>query len=111
MRKANLGGRAAPAGLSVLSMAAVLALGTMSSGAFALGGGVAPAPSVVRVSADPRIVDLGAADATDVKSISIGLAVRNKPALDAFVLSVADPKSANFRKLALFGSATLSTKA
>jgi subtilase family serine protease len=51
-----------------------------------------------RVSADPRVVDLGAAASTDVKNITVGLALRNKAALDTFVASVGDPTSANFRK-------------
>ncbi|WP_295993859.1 S53 family peptidase [Rugamonas sp.] len=57
-----------------------------------------PVSTPLRVSADPRIVDLGAAAATDVKSFTVALTVRNRAALDAFVASVGDPASANFRK-------------
>ena len=96
MRKMIFGARA-PVGLSVLSIAATLALGTLSTDAFALGGGIVAAPKVTQLT-DTRIVDLGAASATDVKSLTVTLAVRNKAALDAFVASVADSKSANFRK-------------
>jgi subtilase family serine protease len=96
MRKTIFGARA-PAGLSVISMAAALALGAMSTGALALGGGLPTAPTVSQLT-DPRIADLGAASATDSRSLTLTFAVRNKAALDAFVLSVADPKSANFRK-------------
>src|ERR1700756_3478690 len=51
-----------------------------------------------RISADPRIVDLGVAPATDVKTISLSLAVRNSAQLDAFIASLTDPTSPNFRK-------------
>jgi len=98
MRKPNLLGSQAPVGLSLISVAAALALGTISSGALALGGGVPQAPTVAQLAADPRIVDLGAAASTDVKSITVALALRNKAALDAFVASVADPHNASFRK-------------
>jgi subtilase family serine protease len=98
MQKTILGGLRAPAGLSMLAVAATLALGSMSSSAFALGTGLPTKANALRVAADPRIIDLGAAASTDVKNVSVGLAVRNKAALDAFVASVGDPKSANFRK-------------
>ena len=101
MQKTNLGGLRAPVGLSMLSMAAALALGAMSSPAAALGLAGLSGPTAIttpRVSADPRIVDLGVAASTDVKTITVMLAVRNQAALDALVASVADPKSANFRK-------------
>lgn len=51
-----------------------------------------------RVAADTRIVDLGVAAATDIKTISLSLAVRNADQLDAFIASLADPASPNFRK-------------
>jgi subtilase family serine protease len=51
-----------------------------------------------RVAADPRIVDLGVAASTDVKTISLSLAVRNADQLDTFIASLADPASPNFRK-------------
>ncbi len=98
MQKTILGGLRAPVGLSMLSVAAALALGAVSSSAFALGGGLPTTSNALRVGADPRIIDNGVAAATDVKSISVGLAVRNKAALAAAVASVGDPKSANFRK-------------
>ena len=102
MRKLILGGARAPAGLTVLAMAAAVALGSMSTSALALvgGGGTAPAPKVVapRLAADPRIVDLGVADPAALKSFTISLAVRNGAALTAAVAAVSDPKNANFRK-------------
>ena len=98
MQKTILGGLRAPVRLSLLSAASALALGALSTQALALGGGIPTTPNVLRVAADPRIVDHGAAAATDVKSISVALAVRNQAALDAFVAGVADPKNANFRK-------------
>jgi len=51
-----------------------------------------------RVSTDPRIVDLGVASPSDVKTITIALAIRNEAALDALVASISDPTSANFRQ-------------
>jgi len=51
-----------------------------------------------RVAPDPRIVDLGVAASGDVKTISLSLAVRNGDQLDAFIASLADPASPNFRK-------------
>jgi subtilase family serine protease len=51
-----------------------------------------------RVAADPRIVDLGVAAATDVKTISLSLALRNADQLEAFIASLGDPASPNFRK-------------
>jgi kumamolisin len=101
MQKTNLGGLRAPVGLSMLSMAAALALGAMSSPASATGLGGMSGPAAVttpRVSADPRIVDLGVAASTDTKNITVTLAVRNQAALDAAVAAVSDPKNASFRK-------------
>ena len=100
MYKMTRGGLRAPAGLSVVSMAAALALGAMSMPAQAglVGGSTPTLASKARVGSDPRIVDQGVAASTDVKSITISLAVRNKAALDAAVAAVADPKNANFRK-------------
>lgn len=97
MQKVNLGGLRAPVGLSILSVAAALALGTISPSALALGTAASTA-AAARVGADPRVVDLGVATSTDVKTISVALAVRNQAALDTFVASVSDPKNANFRK-------------
>lgn len=51
-----------------------------------------------RVAADPRIVDLGVAAATDVKTVSLSLALRNADQLDAFIAGLGDPASPNFRK-------------
>lgn len=98
MQKESFGKLGARAAVSALPMAAALALGTIStpSGALGLSG---PTTNVTpRVSTDPRILDLGAAALTDEKNITVTLAVRNQAGLDAFVASVADPKSANFRK-------------
>lgn len=98
MQKESFGKLGARAAVSALPMAAALAFGTIStpSGALGLSG---PTTNVTpRVSTDPRILDLGAAALTDEKNITVTLAVRNQAGLDAFVASVADPKSANFRK-------------
>ena len=98
MQKESFGKLGARAAVSALPMAAALALGTIStpSGALGLSG---PTTNVTpRVSTDPRILDLGVAALTDEKNITVTLAVRNQAGLDAFVASVADPKSANFRK-------------
>src|SRR3954470_2567806 len=64
------GGRFAPAGLSVLSLAALLALGTAAPSTMALSLPGAPKVTAARVTPDPRIVDLGLAAATDVKTIT-----------------------------------------
>lgn len=84
--------------VSALPMAAALALASISLPTEALGLSGPTVNTVPRVSADPRIVDLGAAAPTDEKNITVALAVRNQAGLDAFVSSVADRKSANFRK-------------
>ncbi|TFW23860.1 S53 family peptidase [Duganella callida] len=80
----------------LLMLCAALAAVTGSSQAISLPG-TAPLTKP-RVAADPRIVDLGVAAATDVKTISLSLAVRNADQLDAFIASLADPASPNFRK-------------
>ncbi|MBV8124156.1 MAG: S8/S53 family peptidase [Burkholderiaceae bacterium] len=83
-----------------LLLASVLCMTSAVSGhAFALGAGpVSPTVTTPRVSADPRIVDLGVAAPGDVKNITVTLAVRNQAALEAFVASVANPRSPNFRQ-------------
>jgi subtilase family serine protease len=102
MQKVIRGGLRAPVALSAVPMAAALALAAMSMPAQAgLASGGTSSPTLLakaRMSADPRIVDQGVAAPTDVKSVTISLAVRNKAALDAAVAAVADPKSASFRK-------------
>jgi subtilase family serine protease len=95
MQSTNFTALRAPVRLSLL--AAAISLSLASSGAFALGGGPTAAPSVSQLT-DPRVVDLGAAAATDVRTVTVRLAVRNKAALDTFVASLGDPKSPNFRK-------------
>ncbi len=101
MRTGNFNERRAPV-RTVLATAAILSLGFLSTGAMALGGGItalpAPAAGVSHMPADTRVVDLGAASATDVRSVTVTLAVRNKAALDAFVSTLTTPGSANFRK-------------
>jgi len=99
MKRTILQGRRAPIGLSMISMAAAFAIGSISSSAMALGTGL-PSSGVTspRVSADPRIVDLGIAAPGDTKTFSIALTPRNRAALDAAAASVGDPKSPNFRK-------------
>lgn len=74
---------------SLLASAAVVALGFAASTASAVPHAAAPV--------DQRIADLGPASPTDVKTVTIALAVRNAAALSAAVASVADPASANFR--------------
>ncbi len=100
MRNMKLGARA-PA-RTVLATAALVSLGMLSSGAFALGGGVvglpAPAAAATQLPADARIVDLGAASASTVRSVTVTLALRNKAALETFVTSLATPGNANYRK-------------
>src|SRR5471030_1050128 len=85
-------------GSKLLPMLALLtAAGVISTQALALG--IAPVNPIVttpRVSADPRIVDLGVAAPTDVRNITIALALRNQAGLDAFIASVSNPASANF---------------
>jgi len=92
MQKTILGGLRAPVGLSMLSVAAALALGAISSQATAASNLAAPH------SADPRVVDQGAAKATDMKYLTIALAVRNQAGLDAYVAALSDSTSPNFRK-------------
>jgi subtilase family serine protease len=76
--------------LTRVSAAVTLALGLAATSAMAVPHAAAPV--------DKRISDLGIAAAGDVKTVTIGLAVRNRAALDAAVASVGDPASANFRK-------------
>ena len=92
MNNRTLGWRApaAPSGLSTLSLAILLALGFAATTAMAVPHAAAPV--------DKRITDLGVAASTDVKAVTIGLAVRNAAALEAAVASVGDPASPNFRK-------------
>jgi kumamolisin len=99
MKRTILGGRLSPLSLSMIPMAAALAIGSLSSTASALGTGL-PASGVTapRVSADPRIIDLGVAAPGNVKQFSIALTVRNRAALDAAAAAVGNPKSASFRK-------------
>ena len=84
-------GPRASLGLSVLALAATLVIG-----------GVAPAVSAATVGAQaapaPKAVDLGVAAPGDLKSITVALALRNQAALEAFIASVSDAKSANFRQ-------------
>jgi len=75
-----------------------VALGAITSGAQAITlPGAAPLAKP-RVSADPRIVDLGLAASSDVKTISLSLALRNADQLDTFIAGLADPANPNFRK-------------
>jgi kumamolisin len=85
----------------ILSSTLFAGTGAISVQAITLGGGNATTTTALtapRVSPDPRIVDLGVAASTDVKNITVALALNNKAALDTFVASLADPTSANFRK-------------
>ena len=88
---------------SVLATASLLSLGLLSTGAFALGGlgGMPTTPAGVTkpsLTTDPRTIDLGAASATAVRSVTVTLAVRNQAALDTFVASLTNPASASYRK-------------
>jgi subtilase family serine protease len=96
----NLGGLRAPMGLSILSLAAALALAPVAAqaAAFTAAGPAAATPAAKRVAPDPRIVDLGVASATDSRTVTVTLALRNQAALEAYVASIGDSKSANFRK-------------
>jgi kumamolisin len=98
MRKLNLPGLGAPLGMTAVAAAAAMVLSAVSLPALAGAFGGGAATSTVRTSVDPRIVDLGIASPTDVKSFTVSLAVRNKAALTAAVAAVADPKNASYRK-------------
>ncbi|MRX10777.1 peptidase S53 [Pseudoduganella sp. FT25W] len=75
-----------------------VALGAITSGVQAITlPGAAPLAKP-RVSADPRIVDLGLAASSDVKTISLSLALRNADQLDTFIAGLAEPANPNFRK-------------
>ncbi len=76
----------APLAASTLALAAALALGVAAPQAMAL------------TIAKSAPVDLGVASPTAVRTLTLGLNVRNSDALDALVESVADPKSPNFRQ-------------
>ena len=80
----------------LLILCAALAAATGSSQAITMpGAGPLTKP---RVAADPRIVDLGLAAATDVKTVSLSLAPRNADQLESFVAGLGDPANPNFRK-------------
>ena len=99
MRKLNLTGSHAPAGLTAVALAAAM---TLSTSAMALGLPTAPVSgttlNTVKAPADPRIVDLGVADPAGTKTFVLSLSVRNQAALTAAVAAVGDPTSASFRK-------------
>ena len=80
----------------ILLLCAALAAMTGSAQAITLPGSTQLTKP--RVAPDPRIVDLGVAASSDVKTLSLSLAVRNGDQLDAFIASLADPASPNFRK-------------
>ena len=87
MRKIKLGQRA-PIAASALSLAAALALGVAAPQALAL--------PVATPKAVP--VDLGAASPSEVRTLSLGLALRNAAALDTLIDNIADPKSPSYRQ-------------
>ena len=97
MRKMIFGALRAPVGLTAISIAATLALGAMGAQAAPLGS-VPLAPLAAKRMTDPRIVDLGLADASTGRDVTVTLALRNKATLDAFVAGVGNPKSTSFRK-------------
>jgi len=96
MRKMILGALRAPIGLSAVAIAATLALTAMTAQAGPMS--AAPTAPLSKRMTDPQAVDLGVANATDIRTVSVTLALRNKAALEAFVTSVANPKSASFRQ-------------
>jgi kumamolisin len=96
MRKMIFGALRAPVGLSAISIAATLALTAVTAQAAPMS--AAPSTPLSKRMTDPQAVDLGVANATDVRTVTVTLALRNKAALEAFVTSVANPKSANFRQ-------------
>ncbi len=97
MRNQRLGGLHAPVGLSILSLAAALALAPQGAQAFTPTG-VTAAPVVKRIAPDPRIVDLGVSSPSARRSVTVTLALRNQAALEAYVAAIADRKSASFRQ-------------
>jgi len=56
------------------------------------------APAQSHLSKDARIVDLGLAPQSEVRSVTLSLAVKNLPALEAYVASTVDPSSPNYHK-------------
>ncbi|MBV8603853.1 MAG: S8/S53 family peptidase [Pelomonas sp.] len=74
---------------AALSAQQALALGLPPAG---------PALTAPRVSPDPRVVDLGVAAPGETKTFTVTLAARNKAALEAFVASLANPASPNYRQ-------------
>ena len=94
MRKMIFGALRAPVGLSVISIAAALAVTAQAAPLVTL----PTAPVAAKKLTDPRIVDLGVADASASRDVTVTLALRNKAALDTFVANVGNPKSASFRK-------------
>jgi kumamolisin len=90
MPKLNLGGLRAPVGLTALSLAAVLALGAAEP--------AQAAPTAVKTFLQPAVKDLGVASPTDMKTLTIGLAVRNAAALETLIESLTNPASPSFRQ-------------
>lgn len=90
MQHKNLNGLRAQFDLSILAMAAVLAIGGLSSSVMA-------APSAAKSFVQPAVTDLGVAPSDATKTITIGLALRNAAALDTLLATLTDPSSANFR--------------
>lgn len=50
------------------------------------------------VAKDARIVDLGLAPQSEIRSVTLSLAVKNLAALEAYAASTVDPTSANYHK-------------
>ena len=98
MRKMIFGAHA-PVGLSAIAIAATLALTGVAAQAAPLGSAPSAPLSAKHLSVTtPGTVDLGLADPTAARDVTLTLALRNKPALDAFVANVSNPKSASFRQ-------------
>ena len=102
MRKLILGALPASVGLSAITIAATLAMtGLAAQAAVPASAALAPAAPTAPASkrmTDPQAIDLGVAAATDSRTVTVTLALRNKAALEAFVTNVANPKSTSFRQ-------------
>ncbi len=56
-----------------------------------------PAQAAVRISADARVKDLGAARAGDLKTVTLAMGLRNQAALNTYLASLTNPASPNYR--------------
>jgi kumamolisin len=77
------------------AFAAISILISISAGSLAY---AATAPTQLPLRKDARVVDLGLASQTHVRSITLSLAPKNLAAMEAFVASTVDPTSPNYRR-------------